>query len=84
MYVLCRIDRRKCMGNQRCVSLAPDIFELGEAGYSRIKRADETDFTEADLPRLLAAQDTCPTGAISIETLGDDESESCPPAAASP
>ena len=61
------------MGNQRCVSVAPDIFELGDAGYSRVKRADETDFTEADLPKLLAAQDMCPTGAISIETMAEED-----------
>ena len=76
MFVLCRIDRKVCMGNQRCVSVAPDIFELGDAGYSRVKRADETDFTEADLPKLLAARDVCPTGAITVETLEEDELDS--------
>jgi ferredoxin len=75
VYVLCRIDRTKCMGNQRCVSVAPDLFELGDAGYSRTRRADETDFTDEDLPRLLAAQDMCPTGAITIQTMAEDELE---------
>jgi ferredoxin len=68
------------MGNQRCVSVAPNLFELGEAGYSRVKRADEMDFTEADLPLLLAARDMCPTGAISIETM--DDAEEHPPESA--
>jgi ferredoxin len=73
VHILARVDRRKCMANQQCIQLAPSLFELAPAGHSRTKRADETDFTAEDLPLLTEARDRCPTGAITVETMQDDE-----------
>jgi ferredoxin len=70
--ILARVDPRKCMANQQCTAVAPDLFELGPAGHSRTKRRDEMDFTEKDLPRLTSARDNCPTGAIHVETMVDE------------
>jgi ferredoxin len=71
--ILARVDKRKCMANQQCIQLAPSLFELAPAGHSRTKRRDETDFTGADLPLLTEARDRCPTGAITVETMEEDD-----------
>jgi ferredoxin len=51
------------------VRTAPDIFQLGAAGYSRVIR----DVTELDLPSLREAEELCPTRSILLETLDDDD-----------
>jgi ferredoxin len=28
-----KVDHKKCQGNARCWSLAPEVYELNEAGY---------------------------------------------------
>jgi ferredoxin len=53
------------MANQMCVRAAPDIFELGAAGYSRVKR----EVTEADLAKLREAEEMCPTSSITVEVM---------------
>jgi len=63
------INARKCMANQMCVRSAPDIFELGSAGYSRVKR----EVGAADLERLREAMELCPTSAVVVEVLEDGE-----------
>jgi ferredoxin len=73
VHILARVDPRKCMANQQCTALAPDLFELAPAGHSRTKRKDETDFTDEDLPLLEAARDNCPTGAIHVETMAEPD-----------
>jgi len=70
--ILVLVDRKRCMANQQCSKQAPGLFELGPDGYSRTTRADQTDFTVADLPALLRARDNCPTGAIHVETMETD------------
>jgi ferredoxin len=57
------------MANQMCVRTAPDIFELGAAGYSRAKRA----VGEQDLAKLREAEELCPTGSIRVETWTEAE-----------
>lgn len=59
------VNPRTCMGNQMCVRVAPDIFELGSAGYSRVVR----DVTENDLARLRESEELCPTASITVDLL---------------
>ena len=73
MHILVRVDPKKCMANRQCSTLAPGLFELGDDGVSRITRRDPTDFSGSELPMLLRARDDCPTGAIVVETMEDDE-----------
>lgn len=61
------VNPKKCMANQVCVRAAPDIFQLGTAGYSRLAR----EVGLADLDMLRDAAENCPTGSITVEVLGD-------------
>ena len=65
LIVQVTVNSRKCMANQTCVHIAPDIFEVGAAGYSRTTR----EVTEEDLAKLKEAQEMCPTGSIVVETM---------------
>jgi ferredoxin len=69
LLVQATVNPRKCMANQMCIRSAPDIFELGSAGYSRVKR----EVSAADLEKLREAEEMCPTGAVIVEVLEDDE-----------
>ena len=57
------IDRERCTGHGRCYSLAPEIFDCDEEGFS-VLRSEPTD------ARLEAAArrgaDGCPERAISL------------------
>jgi ferredoxin len=65
LLVLVQINSRRCMGSRVCVGIAPDIFQLGTAGYSRVVR----EVGEADLTVLRDAEGLCPTSSIMVETL---------------
>ena len=58
------VDPRACVANQMCLRTAPGLFKLVPEGYSQPTRSE---FTEADLPLLQEAEDSCPTGAIRVE-----------------
>jgi ferredoxin len=60
-----RVNSQTCMANQMCVRIAPDIFRLGDGGFSEAVR--EVD--ESDLDALRAAEEGCPTASIQIEVL---------------
>jgi ferredoxin len=62
--ILVTVNPRKCMANQVCSKLAPQLFKLGEAGYSQPTKRE---WDEADLQLLREAADNCPTGAITVE-----------------
>jgi ferredoxin len=64
LQILVTVDHRKCMANQTCSRLAPGMFELGAAGYSRPTRSN---WDEPDLPALRSAEENCPTGAVRVE-----------------
>ncbi len=64
MKVVVTVDPRTCVANRTCLRTAPSLFELKPEGYSQPTRSE---FTEADLPLLEEAEDSCPTGAIRIE-----------------
>jgi ferredoxin len=69
VLILVQVNARRCMGSQVCVRTAPDIFQLGAAGYSRVIR----EVTELDLVGLREAEELCPTRSIHVETLDDDD-----------
>jgi len=58
-----KVNERTCMANQECVRAAPEIFELGAAGFARVVR----NVSEADLARLRQVVDLCPTASIILE-----------------
>lgn len=60
-----RIDSDKCQGHGRCYSLAPELFESDEEGYSRMKVTGDVPPANEAAARL--AVENCPEHAISIE-----------------
>jgi ferredoxin len=64
MKILVIVNPRKCMANKMCTRLAPELFKLGEAGYSQPSKSE---WDEADLTQLRDAEANCPTGAITVE-----------------
>lgn len=59
-----KIDKNKCIGCGLCLSIAYEVFELGEDGKSKIKE-------DADLEKnkelIKQAKENCPVQAIEIE-----------------
>ena len=59
-----KVDKNKCLGCGTCIAIAPEVFELGEDGKSKVKE-------EADLQKnkelIKQTKDSCPTQAIEIE-----------------
>ena len=64
MRVVVTVDRHLCVATRTCLRTAPGLFEIVPEGHSLPTRSE---FEEADLPLLSAAEDTCPTGAIHVE-----------------
>jgi ferredoxin len=57
-----KIDTSLCISCNLCVMACPDVFEMGDDGYSHVKPgADE------NLPCVDEAISQCPTGAITKE-----------------
>jgi ferredoxin len=59
-----RVDPDRCQGHNRCVRVAPELFDIDEAGYASAS-GDGTVPAEMELEAELAA-DTCPEQAIEI------------------
>lgn len=59
-----RVDDDVCAAFGVCVIICPDVFEIGDGGYSEV-RVDEVPADLQDLVRQAA--DECPSRAISIE-----------------
>lgn len=59
-----RVNRDKCEGHNRCYSLAPELFEVDDLGYSTAKNEGEVPEGEEEKARL--AVDNCPEYAIEI------------------
>ena len=59
-----KVDRTRCQGHNRCVALAPQVFDTDDEGMSVV-------LTEEVLPeqhdRARRAEQACPERAISIE-----------------
>lgn len=56
-----KVDKNKCIGCGLCVSLCPDVFELGPEGKSQVKGEEG----ECNLKEVA---ESCPVGAIEIVT----------------
>jgi ferredoxin len=63
MPILVKVDAKKCGANGQCWQVAPEAFRLGTDMVAEVLAPA---FTEVALVRLRAAEETCPTGAISV------------------
>ena len=62
------VDYDRCDSNGVCVQMCPEVFEIREDGFLYLFM--ET--APADLAQKLSdAEDGCPTGAISLEEVGE-------------
>jgi ferredoxin len=61
MRVLIDLDR--CLGNARCVAVAPDVFDVDDDGV--VFLVQESWSTDRDADVELAVR-SCPTGALQI------------------
>jgi ferredoxin len=57
------VDRERCAGTGGCEALAPQVFEIGEAGALVVLTPEPE---EADLPDVRNAVAACPTRALSL------------------
>jgi ferredoxin len=60
-----RLDNEKCQGHGRCYSLAPDVFDSDDEGYSVLKITGDVPPELEEQARL--AVDNCPEYAIEID-----------------
>lgn len=56
-----QVNKEKCIGCGLCVSLCPDVFELGEDGKSKVKEGADL---EKNKECIKEAKEGCPVGAI--------------------
>lgn len=54
-----KVDKEKCIGCGVCVSIAPEVFELGDDGKSHVR-------SKACDKKCEEAANACPVGAITI------------------
>jgi ferredoxin len=59
------VDADICMGSATCVSLAPNTFRIGDGNVALV--VDPSGDSPGD---VLAAEEACPTEAISVEAAG--------------
>lgn len=55
-----RVDRAMCIGSANCVSVAPEVFEMGDDQIVTFVEAPE----DIDSERLLEACEICPVEAL--------------------
>jgi len=53
-----KVDKKKCVGCGACVSICPQVFELGKDGKAQVK-------AQKKIPCVKEAIDSCPVEAIS-------------------
>lgn len=58
------IDQNLCIGCGSCVSICPEVFELGDDSKSHIKKNADLDKNEQCIKESVSA---CPVQAISAE-----------------
>jgi ferredoxin len=51
-----KIDKDKCLGCGTCVAMAPEVFEIGEDGKSKVKEGAEL---EKNKDLIIQAKDGC-------------------------
>lgn len=60
-----KINKDLCLGCGTCVAIFPDIFEMTEENKSRVKEGIDL---EKNKDTILQAKNSCPCGAIEIES----------------
>lgn len=63
MSVLVKVNPKKCGANGQCWQIAPNAFRLGPYEVAEVVAPE---FSEVDLPLLRSAEESCPTGAITV------------------
>ena len=58
------VDQEKCQGHNRCVAVAPDLFEVDEYGTARVKGDGVVPPEQEEAAQL--AGDNCPEYAVTI------------------
>jgi len=61
------VDPGLCIGAQRCVYLAPDIFEMGEDGFATVKPLSGAELDE----KIIQVARQCPNYAILVRRDGE-------------
>ena len=61
-----RIIEGRCQGHARCFSLAPELFDLDDDGYSVVRAGREV-VADGDVRSAELAADNCPEQAIELE-----------------
>ncbi len=56
-----KINKEKCIGCGLCISLCPDVFEIGEDGKSEVKKGADL---KANEKCVQEAKEGCPVSAI--------------------
>jgi ferredoxin len=58
------IDPGKCQGHGRCVLIAPEYFDMDDAGFGAVLRDDVESADKADIDEAVLS---CPEHAITME-----------------
>lgn len=67
------VEQDLCIMCGACMSIAGDVFGYSSEGYSEVKG----DVTEDNQSKVLMAVEACPTGAIKIEGVSNEETSEC-------
>jgi len=59
-----KVNKEKCIGCGYCVSVCPEVFELGDDGKSKVKEG--VNFLEYK-EQIKEAQESCPGVAIEVK-----------------
>jgi ferredoxin len=62
--LMVRVDPARCQGHNRCIALAPQLFDLDELGYARARGEGAVPEELQNKARL--AQANCPELAIDV------------------
>lgn len=66
------VDKNACITCGFCYSNASDIFACDDDATSKVIK----EFVDDDDANAVMAKDSCPTGAISLEDVSEDEEDS--------
>ena len=67
------VDESKCIRCGACVGIAGEVFKFGQEGES----VPKVDTVADDDKDAIMAMESCPTGAIRLEDVTENESEGC-------